>query len=56
MLTLVELCERLKDVDEISLLEKLNITSEDIVSRFADEIEDRYEELVEEFIDFWTNT
>lgn len=56
MLTLVELCEKLKDVDEISLLEKLNITSEDIVSRFIDEIEEQYEDLVEEFTDFWTNT
>lgn len=48
-LTLLELCEKLKNIDEISLLEKLNISSEDIVNRFIDEIEDRFDEFVEEY-------
>lgn len=43
--------ERLKRIDEISLLEVLGITSEDLVERFADVIEDRFDELVEEMDD-----
>ena len=49
MLTLVELQERLKQIDEISLLEILDISSEDIVERFVDLIENRYDVLKEEF-------
>ena len=45
MLTLVDVCEKLKSVDEITLLEKLEITSEDLVSRFIDVIEDKYDVL-----------
>ena len=48
-LTLVELCDKLKRVDEVSLLEVLEISSEDLVSRFVDVIEDKYDELSEEF-------
>lgn len=48
-LTLPELVEKLKDIDEITLLERLNITSEDLVSRFVDLIEDRFDELESEF-------
>jgi len=36
-------------VDEISLLEVLNITSEEIVDRFSDRVEDRFDYLNEEF-------
>lgn len=50
-LTLVEVCDKLKDVDEITLLERLEINSEDLVSRFIDVIEYRYEELAEELDD-----
>ena len=50
-LTLVEVCEKLKDVDEITLMERLEINSEDLVSRFVDVIEDKYEELAEELDD-----
>lgn len=42
-LTLPEICERLKQIDEITLMEKLNITSEDLVERFSDLIEDKFE-------------
>ena len=48
-LILTELCEKLKDIDEITLMELLNITSEDLVSRFIDVIEDDFEHLAEEF-------
>ena len=48
-ITFHELKERLKQVDEVSLLEVLGLTSEDLVERFDDIIETRYEELQEEF-------
>lgn len=51
-LTLEELKERLADrLDEITLLELLNITSYDIVERFADLIEDNYDKLQKEIND-----
>ena len=49
MITLVELRECLKQVDETSLLEILDIHSDELVERFADFIENKYEELAEEF-------
>lgn len=49
MLTLTELQEKLKLIDEISLMEVLEVSSEDIVSRFVDRIEERYSQLIEEF-------
>jgi len=48
-LTLEEIKERMKRWDELTLLEELNIRSEDIVERFDDLIEehaDRLEQLV----------
>jgi hypothetical protein len=45
MLTLTEVVERLKELDEIDLLEALNITSEDLVDRFSDVIEDKIDKL-----------
>ena len=50
-LTLVEVRERLKRIDEISLLEVLGLTSEDIVERCHDIIEDKYDQLVEDLED-----
>jgi hypothetical protein len=47
-LTLVELRERLKSLDEVSLLELLNINSEDLVKAFADLIEENFENLITE--------
>ena len=49
MITLNELQEKLKDIDEISLMEVLEITSEDIVEHFLDKIEAKYSELVKDF-------
>jgi hypothetical protein len=37
--TFEEICEQLKGTDEITLLEVLNISSEEIVERFQDLIE-----------------
>lgn len=49
MITLTELKEKLKQVDEVDLLELLNINAEDIVERFVDFIEDRFEILEQAF-------
>jgi len=47
-LTLLELQERLKRLDELSLLELLNITSEELVEMFVDRIEDNFDRLMDE--------
>ena len=44
-LTLRDIMERMARLDEITLLEVLNISSEEIVERFADKIEDKFDEL-----------
>tara|TARA_R110000824_G_scaffold342053_4_gene528510 strand:+ start:2038 stop:2214 length:177 start_codon:yes stop_codon:yes gene_type:complete len=49
MLTLNELCERLKHIDEISLMEVLEINSDEIVDRFVDKIEERIDDLLLDF-------
>lgn len=50
MLTLNDLRERIaNNCDEISILEILNINSFDLVERFGDRIEERYDALVEDF-------
>mgnify|MGYP003334501257 FL=1 len=48
---LTELSDKLKDMDEITLLELLNINAEDIVDRFQDIIEDNAEYLIREVED-----
>jgi hypothetical protein len=50
-LTLEDLKDRLKKQDEVSLLEILDISSEEIVERFVDLIEDQFEKLEEELQD-----
>ena len=47
-LTLPELKERLKSLDEIILLELLDIASEDLVETFGDIIENNYTRLLKE--------
>ena len=54
-LTIYDICDRLKNLDEISLLEVLDISSEDIVDRFNDKIEEKADELEEELRD-WRHT
>jgi len=44
-LTLLDIKEKLKKVDEVSLLEILEITSEDLVETFTDRIIDKADEL-----------
>ena len=46
-----EIKERLKRLDEITLMEVLEISSEDLVERFDDRIEERQNELAQEFED-----
>lgn len=48
MLTLNDVLDRLKKIDEVSLLEVLDIDSNDIVDRFTDRVEERFDELQEE--------
>lgn len=51
MLTFTDVCDRLKQQDEVSLMEILEISSEDIVERFKDKIEDKMEYFVEDLED-----
>lgn len=46
---LVELCEKLKELDEITLMERLKTNSEELVERYIDVIEENYDSLIEEF-------
>ena len=48
-ITLTELQAKLMLIDEISLMEILEITSEDIANRFIDRIETKYDQLITEF-------
>jgi len=48
-LTIYELQDRLKEVDELSLIEMLDISSEEIVDKFIDTIEDKFMVLVKSF-------
>lgn len=48
-LTLPELMEHLKDIEETVFLEMFNISTDELVERFEDKIEDRYDELMKEF-------
>ena len=49
MITLSDVINHLRRIDEISLLEVLEISSEDIVDRFTDKIEEKYDSLKEDF-------
>jgi hypothetical protein len=51
MLTFVDVCDRLKQQDEISILEILEITSDELVDRFKDKIEDNFDYLAEDLED-----
>lgn len=46
-----ELLDLLKQEDEVLLLELLEISSEDLVNRFEDFIEIKYDKLIEEYGD-----
>jgi hypothetical protein len=51
MLTIQELKEKLMQVDEVTLIELLELTSEDIINRCGDLIEEQYETLESQFDD-----
>lgn len=51
MLTLKDVADRLKKQDEISVMEILELTSEDLVDRFMDRVEERFEELQDDLCD-----
>ncbi len=44
--TLTELNEKLIRLDEVTLMELLEVSSEDLVDRFEDRIEERYDLLL----------
>lgn len=46
--TFQELCDDLKKFDETTLLELLNINSEDLVDKFQDKIEENLDRLLKE--------
>jgi len=50
-LTILDLFDKLKRLDEISLLEILHITAEELVDRFEDRIEAMFDVLVDELDD-----
>lgn len=50
-ITFHELKELLKELDEVSLLELLEVTSEMLVEAFSDIIEDKQEKLTKELND-----
>ena len=47
MLTIPDICDKLKRLDEVTILELLEINSEEIVNRFQDRIEDMADYLEE---------
>jgi len=47
-LTIHDLKDRLKQINEVDLLELLDISSEDLVERFVDLIEDDFDRLEKE--------
>ena len=50
MLTLPDICDKLKRLDEVTILELLEINSDEIVAKFQDKIEDMADYL-EELLD-----
>ena len=51
MLTFTDVCDRLKQQDEISVLEVLEITAEELVDRFQDKVEDKIDYLIDDLED-----
>jgi hypothetical protein len=56
-LTLHDIKEKLKQLDEITLMETLDISSEDLVNRFVDRIEEKQDVLENDLDDStpWDN-
>ena len=52
MLTLQELKDKMKEnLSEIDVMELLELTTEDLVERFPDKIEDKYEQILNQLED-----
>jgi len=49
--TIPELMEKLAQLDELTILELLDITSEELVEFLADQVVEKYDELIEYFGD-----
>jgi hypothetical protein len=47
--TIRDLIEDLKRLDEVTLLEVLGLTSEDILDRFEDIVESKFDQLADDF-------
>ena len=47
-LTFVDICDRLSNLDEVTLLEVLDISSEEKFVRFQDKIEEKADQLEED--------
>ena len=47
----LELIERLRQVDEVTLLEALEITSDDLIDAFMDKVNDKLEDLYKQVED-----
>ena len=47
MLTISELIEELYNVDEVTIVEALGLTSEDIINKFVDKVEELQDDLRE---------
>lgn len=50
MLTIPDICDKLKHLDEVTILELLEVNSEELVAKFQDKIEDMADYL-EELLD-----
>jgi len=57
MFTLEEIKDKLKQLDEVTVMETLEITSSDLVDRFTDRIEEKQDTLENDFDDStpWDN-
>jgi len=49
--TFKDVCDNLEKLDEVTLLEVLEISSEEIVAKFHDKIDDNFEQLSEDLDD-----
>lgn len=49
IMTFTELCQKLEQLDEISVMEILDVSAEDLVARFEDRVELHMERIQKEF-------
>jgi hypothetical protein len=51
MITFAELCDKLKQLDETTLMEILELHSDELVERCKDLIEEKYEYLIDDYLE-----